>query len=75
MELLRIHESERLLEVLEKFPGLTQCALTGLHKITPSTIYHCLDRKLIWVREFTVGHRSGSHKVFRFYPNRRRTER
>lgn len=67
-------ENERLLEVLERFPGLTQCALIGLHRITPSTIYHCLHQELILVRQFTVGHRSGSHKVFRFYPNRRETK-
>jgi hypothetical protein len=65
----RIDDVSRVLEVLTRFPGLTQRALAEMHNIAPSLIYRCIEQKLIVAQEQVVGHRSGYHHVFRFYVN------
>lgn len=65
--LKRISDSDRLLDLLIRYPGLTQRALARLHGIAPSLVYSCIHRGLVTAREQAVGHRSGCLHVFRLY--------
>ena len=65
--LKRMSDAERLLNLLARFPGMTQRALVTLHGIAPSLVYRCVDQGLITTQEQVVGHRSGRLHVFRFY--------
>jgi hypothetical protein len=59
--------TERLIQVVTQFPGLTLRALLVLHDIAPSLIYRCVQLGLIETKRQTMGHRSGCLYVFRFY--------
>jgi hypothetical protein len=65
--LKRLDDADRVIEVLHRHPGLTQKALLTLHDIAPGLLYRCVKQDLIQVQEHTVGHRSGSFTVYRFY--------
>lgn len=65
--LKRLSDSHRLLDLLIRYPGMTQRALVAMHGIAPSLVYRCVDQGLIAVQEQVVGHRSGCLHVFRFY--------
>lgn len=62
-------DTERLVDVLTRFPGLTQRALVVMHDITPSLLYRCVQQGLVTVQTHVMGHRSGCHRVFKFYAN------
>jgi hypothetical protein len=71
----RVDDVGHVLEVLTRFPGLTQRALAEMHGIAPGLLYRCIEQKLIVAQEQVVGHRSGYHHVFRFYVNRQHAQK